>query len=69
MGITHLRFFYGQSDQIGAGTSFPTARENPEYYNGANAGIEDGDIYYLTGSQVAGVRIGSQWLMIQLQTL
>jgi len=63
---THIDIFDGQLMQVETGTSFPTTREDPMYLIGANDdGLDDGDIFFNTASEVLGIRIGSNWQYIE----
>jgi hypothetical protein len=63
---THLDIFDGQIEQVEIGTSFPTARQEAMYLIGVNDdGLDDGDIFYNTASDVLGIRIGGTWQYIE----
>ena len=62
---THLGPFTGQINQIEAGDTLPTTRENPEYIVGIGDGLDDGDMYLVTGSQILCIRISGAWKYIQ----
>jgi len=64
--MTHLNVFKGQANQIEVGTAVPTTREDPMYIVGTDDGLDDGELFYISGEEAIAVNVSGTWRFVQL---